>query len=72
MSEWAEDIGKLLYFYETEHYELYDLDLDLAEANDLLADTPSVSDLNIASSMADALTNWLVVTDAELPTVLTT
>jgi arylsulfatase A-like enzyme len=63
---------KLHYFYETEHFELYDLDNDLSEAINLLADTPTCSDLQVASGMAEDLRNWLLDTGADFPLIRAT
>ena len=54
---------KLLYFYEDEHYELYDVVNDISETTDLLDDNQS-----IALDLATTLRQWLVDQNAPLPT----
>ncbi|HWB54832.1 MAG TPA: sulfatase [Tepidisphaeraceae bacterium] len=50
---------KLLYSYEDEHYELYDLTADISEAHDLLQDSVSPASVTIAENLHDDLCNWL-------------
>lgn len=63
---------KLTYFYETESYEMYDLDTDLPEADDLLDNNPSNAILTIASDLSTDLRNYLIDVAAPLPTYRST
>lgn len=55
---------KLLYSYEDQHYELYNLTDDLGEAHDLLAGGHATdADRQIASSLRTDLNHWLTTTD---------
>ncbi|WP_041779399.1 hypothetical protein [Belliella baltica] len=53
---------KLIYFYEDERIELYNLDTDLGERNDL-----SQIESEKANYLQNKLKNWLASTDARLP-----
>jgi arylsulfatase A-like enzyme len=56
---------KLIYNYEDQSYELYDLALDLGESNDLL-DTQGGCN-RIAAELSLELRNWLDSVDADYP-----
>jgi arylsulfatase A-like enzyme len=45
---------KLIYFYEDKKYELYDIEKDIAEENDLI-----IVNKNIANTLKLKLTNWI-------------
>jgi hypothetical protein len=53
---------KLIRFYEDESLELYDLDADISERNDLAGRHPDT-----VARLAEQLERWLVATDALLP-----
>ena len=54
---------KLIRFYESGREELYDLEMDLAEANDAYATNP-----DIAQQLSSKLDDWLKQTKAFVPT----
>tara|TARA_Y100000588_G_scaffold264083_1_gene278837 strand:- start:53 stop:556 length:504 start_codon:yes stop_codon:yes gene_type:complete len=58
---------KLHYYYEDERYELYNLALDIGEANNLAETRPGIRE-----ELARRLRAWLVETEAALPTVQAT
>ena len=53
---------KLVYFFEDESWELYNLDRDLEETVNLIEDRPGV-----AAWLGRWLVDWLIETDAQLP-----
>lgn len=59
----TKDIGnlhyKLWYLYETSTYELYNLNEDIGEADNLLSGTPGAIELAIAAQLSTELRNWL-------------
>lgn len=55
---------KLLYNYEDQSYELYNLTSDISESTNLAADNPGV-----VANLGRMLMNWLVETDAPLATL---
>ncbi|SIS76305.1 sulfatase [Belliella pelovolcani] len=57
-----EDAWKLIYFYEDERIELYNLDADIGERNDL-----SQVESEKAKYLQNKLKNWLSGTNARLP-----
>ncbi len=59
---------KLIYNYETESYELYDLINDIGEATNLLGGSPDSATLIIGNDMSTDLRNHLVNISAPLPT----
>lgn len=59
---------KLIYYYETASYELFDVDNDLSESTDLLAGSPDVATLTIANDLSTDLRNYLINVNAPLPT----
>ncbi|MBV1887973.1 MAG: sulfatase-like hydrolase/transferase, partial [Urechidicola sp.] len=59
---------KLIYNYESESYEMYDLISDMSESNNLLLGSPDSSILVIANNMSSLLINHLTETAAPLPT----
>lgn len=54
---------KLIYFYETDTFELYNLDKDIMEKNNVAAKYPKVADV-----MVKKLNKWIADTDAPIPT----
>ena len=58
---------KLHYYYEDERYELYNLALDIGEADNLAETRPEVQ-----QALARQLRAWLVETEAALPSVQAT
>ncbi len=54
---------KLIHYFEDDRDELYDLETDPGEQNDILSEQAGV-----ATAMRDRLDSWLVETDAKLPT----
>lgn len=54
---------KLIYFYETDTFELYNLDKDIMEKNNVAAKYPKVADV-----MVKKLKKWIADTDAPIPT----
>ncbi|MDB4335068.1 sulfatase [bacterium] len=56
---------KLIYFYEYEKYELYNLATDISEENDLSKSNPDK-----AKELYGELMKWVKDTDAEIPTKL--
>jgi hypothetical protein len=63
---------KLLYFYEDQRYELFNLTDDLGETTDLLASPISAADYAIARQMSSDLRAWLDDQGALYPTVRAT
>ncbi|GAA3612941.1 sulfatase-like hydrolase/transferase [Flavivirga amylovorans] len=59
---------KLIYNYETESYELYDLINDISETTNLLAGSPDSATLIIGNDMSTDLRNHLINISAPLPT----
>ena len=59
---------KLIHYYETASYELYNLSTDISEATDLLAGSPDTAILTIANDMSTDLRNHLIAVSAPLPT----
>jgi len=61
------DVGarqwKIIYSYENQSWELYDLAADIGEANNLASSEPAV-----LAELGVQLRNWLVEIEAELPT----
>ncbi|MEM7198837.1 MAG: sulfatase [Planctomycetota bacterium] len=53
---------KLLYFYETRTWQLFDVDVDLGETHDLAAARPA-----LVADLGAALRTWLTATGAALP-----
>jgi len=51
---------KLIYFHEDKHYELYDLDIDLGETNNL-----ATRDTTKFNELTTMLQNWLLATHAQ-------
>lgn len=60
---------KLMYFYENRQFEVYDLDNDLGETNDLANGDLSPAEYKLAARATVALREWLDETGAEYPTV---
>ena len=56
---------KLIYYYEYENYELYNLAEDIGEENDLAEHLPEK-----AQEMVDKINRWTVATEAPVPEVL--
>jgi len=54
---------KIVYWYESRVWELYDLETDLGEAHDRMQDAPQV-----AARMQEAMRAWMRTTDAQRPT----
>ena len=54
---------KLIYFYESDSFELYNLDEDIMEKNNVAAKYPKVAD-----TMVKKLKKWISDTDAPIPT----
>lgn len=63
---------KLTYHLEDRSFELYDLTTDISETNELIANGMSPVQFGIASCAAQALGEWLVESEADLPTVRAT
>ena len=63
---------KLIYNYETASYELYDLDTDISEGSNQLEAPLDGLTADRATAMAALLNNWLVDTNAPLPTLRST
>ncbi|AUP78017.1 LamG-like jellyroll fold domain-containing protein [Flavivirga eckloniae] len=59
---------KLIYNYETESYELYDLINDISEVTNLLSGSPDEATLIIGNDMSTDLRNHLINISAPLPT----
>ncbi|WP_103072249.1 sulfatase-like hydrolase/transferase [Aquimarina sediminis] len=59
---------KLIYNYETESYEMYNLITDISEATNLLSGSPDTATLTIANDLSTDLRNYLVNISAPLPT----
>ncbi len=53
---------KLIQFLEDDHYELYDLDADRTETNDIAATMPGK-----VKELADLLNSWRIATGAKMP-----
>ena len=60
---------KLQYYYENRQYELFDLNNDLGEANDLADGDLTPLEYKLAARGAVALRHWLDDTGAEYPTL---
>ena len=60
---------KLMYFYENRHYEFYDLNNDIGEANNLANGNMTVQQYKLAARAARELRAWLDDTGASYPTV---
>lgn len=56
------DDWKLIYFYDQEHYELYNLRADIGETNDVLDANPDP-----AATLSTALHNYLIEVGAQMP-----
>jgi len=56
---------KLIYYYEYETYELYNLKDDISEKNNL-----ATIETKIADKMLKKLKNWVKEVDAPVPSVL--
>jgi arylsulfatase A-like enzyme len=54
---------KLIYFYQDQHYELYNLEQDISESTNLAKQRPDV-----LKQMANLLRDYLVGTKAQTPT----
>ncbi len=59
---------KLVHYYETASYEMYNLITDISEATDLLAGSPDQATLTIANDLSTDLQNHLINISAPLPT----
>ncbi len=59
---------KLIYNYETESYELYDLINDISETTNLLSGSPDQATLITGNDMSTDLRNHLINVSAPLPT----
>ena len=59
---------KLIYNYESESYELYNLINDISEATNLLSGSPDQATLILGNDMSTDLRNHLINTSAPLPT----
>jgi arylsulfatase A-like enzyme len=59
---WREGDYKLIYWYETEQFELYNLQNDLGESSDLINSHPE-----IAQRLANNLQQWMTAVDAQRP-----
>jgi arylsulfatase A-like enzyme len=55
----------VIHFFEDDRWELYDLDADLSETDDLSAREPELTD-----ELRTSLQRWWADTDAFLPTQL--
>lgn len=55
---------KLFYYYETGQWQLFDLNQDISEQNDLLAESVPEPLTKIVESMKRDLRNWLIETNA--------
>lgn len=60
---------KLIYYYEGQVYELYDLKEDVREQHNLLTVTPSAEARSVAENLRADLSKWLADTEAPLGTV---
>jgi len=56
---------KLIYFYDYDSYELYNLATDIGEKNNLIEDEPQK-----AKELTKALQQWVKDTGADVPTEL--
>jgi arylsulfatase A-like enzyme len=56
---------KLIYYYEYERYELFNLENDISEQNDL-----AVREVGVAMKMLDELKNWTKAVNAPIPAIL--
>jgi hypothetical protein len=72
----TKDVGgdryKLLYFYDDQHYELFNLSDDLGESADLLAGEANPADYSVARQMSVDLRDWLDQQGSSYPTVRAT
>ena len=59
---------KLIHYYETASYELFNLDTDIGETTNLLAGSPDTATLTIANDMSTDLRTYLIDVSAPLPT----
>ncbi len=59
---------KLIYYYETASYDLYNLVTDIGETTNLLAGSPDTATLTIANDMSTDLLAYLIDVSAPLPT----
>ncbi|MEW7278555.1 sulfatase-like hydrolase/transferase [Aquimarina sp. 2201CG1-2-11] len=59
---------KLIHYYETASYELYNLTTDISETTNLLAGSPDNAILTIANDMSTDLRTHLIDVSAPLPT----
>ena len=59
---WREGYYKLIYWYEAEQFELYNLQNDIGESNNLIN-----SHSEIAQRLANNLQQWMTAVDAQLP-----
>ncbi|MDH7444072.1 sulfatase-like hydrolase/transferase [Aquimarina sp. 2201CG14-23] len=59
---------KLIHYYETASYDLYNLTTDISETTNLLAGSPDTATLTIANDMSTDLRNYLINVSAPLPT----
>lgn len=60
---------KLMYFYEKRNYEVYDLDSDIGETNNLAAGEMTDLQYKLATRAVMELRDWLDETEAVYPTV---
>lgn len=60
-----QDDWKLIYYYEYERYELFNLKEDISEQNDL-----SASETGIAMKLLETLRKWVTDVNAPIPSVL--
>jgi arylsulfatase A-like enzyme len=63
----ADEDWKLIFFYEDQHYELYNLTTDIGETTNLLSSNPA-----IAHDLSLALNNYLVGLNANMPILKST
>lgn len=68
ISRIAQETYKLFYFYETGHYELYNLTKDLGEKHNLLLENPGPEQRRIAERMSSDLRTWLQKSGAKMGT----
>ena len=62
---------KLIHFYETASYEMYDLINDMSESNNLLAGNPDQTTIDFANTLVADMITHLTDTSAPLPTYKT-
>ena len=58
---------KLIYNYEDQSYALYNLEKDIGEATNLLAEPVSAESRQVAADMSQRLIDWLTATSAPRP-----